>query len=140
MDEGDSREDGRRGRDEFCCIDPTAPLPRALERVRTRWIGVAKRLSGNCCCLIAAATKYILFRYERISYSVARESFSMDWDVYGAHFDEIVDSLRCLGCKPFFSNVRPQKLPRDYKDKNARKGDRVADRQDVNTLGLTLML
>ena len=120
MDVGDSREDGRRGRDELCRIDPTVPLPRALERVRTRWIGVAKRLNGNCCCLITAATKYILFRYEGILYSVTCESFSMDWDVYGAHFDEIVDSLRSIGCELYFCNARPRSVS---SEKAKKKGE-----------------
>ena len=106
MNEHDSRVGRRTDQDELCWIDPKTPLPRALERVRSRWIKEAKRLNGRCCCLITAATKYILFRYNGIPYSVTRESFSMDWDVYGPHFDEIVDSLRCIGCTLYFCDMR----------------------------------
>lgn len=121
MNEHDSRVGRRTDQDALCCIDPTTPLPRVLERVRTRWVGVAKRLNGNCCCLITAATKYILFRYEGIPYSVTCESFSMDWDVYGAHFEEIVDSLRCLGCKLYFCDTRPRSVPSEKPEKKGEE-------------------
>ena len=121
MNERESCVGKRTDLDALCWIDPTMPLPQVLEKVRTRWIRAAKSLNGNCCCLVTAATEYILFRYEGIPYVVSKESFSMDWGIYGSHFDEIVDSLRRLGCTLYFSDVRSRSVPPEETEKNGVK-------------------
>ncbi len=80
-------------------IDPITPLPAELSRLRNRWLEEAKKLNGNCLCLIPPADDVIVFRLRRRLYAVRRESFSMDNHAFEVSYDEICRDLERIGCE-----------------------------------------